>query len=191
MPEAIIIGGPNGAGKSTLAYELQEEYSYEYLSADKIAAEMNPQDPAAVRVSAGRAFIRRFNELMECGDNFIVESTLSGKVFVRSVEKLTAVSYQTRLAFVFLDSPELCIQRVNERVRKGGHHVPETDIIRRFSRSKATFWHEYRYLVDRWVLYYNSAEGFIEVASGEKVNLEISENRLMDMFMADVEVENE
>lgn len=60
MPEAIIIGGPNGAGKSTLAYELRDEYGYEYLGADAIAAEMNTTDPASVRVSAGRAFIARF-----------------------------------------------------------------------------------------------------------------------------------
>jgi predicted ABC-type ATPase len=70
------------------------------------------------------------------------------------------------LLYVFLDSPELAIDRVNMRVKKGGHSVPEIDIKRRYFRSKQNFWNIYRYLADEWQLFYNGEYTAIQVACG-------------------------
>jgi predicted ABC-type ATPase len=77
--EAIIIAGPNGAGKSTLAYVIQEETNYPYLSADLIAAEMSPEDPAASRVAAGRRFAIEIAAFAERNESFIAETTFRAK----------------------------------------------------------------------------------------------------------------
>lgn len=53
QPRLVVVGGPNGAGKTTLAREYALEHGLRYLGADDIAAQMNPADPAAVRVAAG------------------------------------------------------------------------------------------------------------------------------------------
>jgi membrane-associated protease RseP (regulator of RpoE activity) len=59
--ELIIIGGPNGSGKTTLAREMLQEGSYEYVSADDIAYELNPENPLAARLEAGKEFFRRLD----------------------------------------------------------------------------------------------------------------------------------
>jgi predicted ABC-type ATPase len=68
--------------------------------------------------------------------------------------------------FLFVDSVQTCIDRVRERVRKGGHDVPESDIRRRYRRSYTNFWQLYGPLADRWTLHYNGSSMIIPVASG-------------------------
>lgn len=77
-PTVLIVGGPNGAGKTTLAVPYAEQKDLPYLSADRIAKELNPDDPYAVRMKAGRQFLRRLDALIEAHTSFVVESTLAG-----------------------------------------------------------------------------------------------------------------
>ena len=51
-PTVLIVGGPNGAGKTTLAEPYAEQKDRPYLAADRIASELNPEDPYAARVEA-------------------------------------------------------------------------------------------------------------------------------------------
>lgn len=185
--ETIIIGGPNGAGKSTLAYAYLDQHNVAYLSADAIAKQLNPEQPADAKVEAGKVFFRRLNTLIERRENFMMESTLAGRGIGRILTRLTNADYRTRLAFVFLDTPELCIRRVQQRVRRGGHDVPEEDIVRRFYRSKQNFWTVYRHEVDRWYLYYNAEDHFQEVAAGESSGYTITDDPLFDLFMDDID----
>ena len=55
-----------------------------------------------------------------------------------------------------LDDPAMNIARVHERVLAGGHSIPESDIVRRFYRSKKLFWNNYQKLCDQWELFYNA-----------------------------------
>jgi hypothetical protein len=57
--------------------------------------------------------------------------------------------------------------RVRERVRKGGHDVPEDDVRRRFSRTFRNFWHVYRQIADYWHLIYNAGGSSREIAFGD------------------------
>ncbi|MEM1128072.1 MAG: AAA family ATPase [Bacteroidota bacterium] len=182
-PEAIIIAGPNGAGKSTLAYEYLALHGFVYLSADLIAAEINPDQPAAARIEAGKRFLERLSRLIGERQSLIVETTLAGRGFLRFAEQLQRAGYSTRIAFVFLDTPELCIRRVRERVQKGGHAVPEADIVRRFYRSQCNFWRLYRHAVDRWYLFFNAGENFQEVAVGEQDRYRVTDERLFELFL--------
>lgn len=74
------------------------------------------------------------------------------------------------------------MKRVEERVRKGGHNVPEADIRRRFNRSKQNFWSIYRHLVDEWHLFYNSVKGFQKVASGIGATYNTMDDELFALF---------
>lgn len=186
-PEAIIIAGPNGAGKSTLAYEYIEVHGYDYLSADLIATTLRPDKPETVRIEAGKRFFDQIGSLIENRKSFIVETTLAGGGFKRVLEKLRQSRYATRIAFVFLDSPVLCVRRVQERVQRGGHDVPIEDIIRRFYRSKRNFWYDYRLQVDRWYLFYNAGEHVQEVAVGEGTDFEVIDERLYALFLKDID----
>lgn len=56
--------------------------------------------------------------------------------------------YHIILMFVYLATADENVARVRDRVRKGGHHVPEADIRRRYLRSKSNFWHAYKSVAD-------------------------------------------
>ena len=88
--------------------------------------------------------------------------------------------------FVFLDFPETCVNRVKERVDKGGHDVPEIDIRRRFYRSKQNFWRIYRHAADNWHLFYNSSQDFQDVAFGSPEGYEILDESLFSIFKRDL-----
>jgi len=74
--------------------------------------------------------------------------------------------YAITVVFVTLDSPELCIARIQERVSQGGHPVPDADVRRRFGRARRLFWHLYRPLADSWQLFSNTGDGFDLIAAG-------------------------
>jgi predicted ABC-type ATPase len=78
MKELIIVGGPNGCGKTTFSLKYAAMSGLKYLSADSIAAALNPKDPAAVAVTAGRMFSAQLSEILDTGQSAIVETTLSG-----------------------------------------------------------------------------------------------------------------
>ena len=176
QPTLIVIGGANGSGKTTLAREYISVEGLDYLGADQIAFELNPDDVESVAIEAGRLFIRKIAETIENRESFIVESTLSGLSLRKWIKVAREAGFSIRVAFVYLDSPDLCIQRVSARVSRGGHHVPDEDILRRYSRSNLNFWDCYKNLADEWKLYNNTGDDVIPVAlgSGNRIQVEDS-----------------
>ncbi len=184
--ESIIISGPNGAGKTTFAKAYLKEYAYEYLNPDDTAVELNPDKPEKAGIYAGRLFLRKLETLIGQGKNLLIESTLSGRSFQQIIKKMKQAGYIITIIYIFLDTPATCFARVKERVRNGGHNVPEPDIVRRFYRSKANFWQIYRNEADLWHLFYNSNEYFLSVAFGEKVSYTTNDEALFKLFIQDI-----
>jgi predicted ABC-type ATPase len=155
-PHAVIVAGPNGAGKSTLAPKLlAQEFGIRiYVNPDVIAQGLAGFDPASAAIRAGRILLQRLEELRLEGESFAVESTISGRSLQRVVRTLNASGYHTHLVYLWLPEPSLAVERVGNRVRLGGHHVPEADIRRRFSRSVANFEKVYRRITHEWRVYH-------------------------------------
>jgi predicted ABC-type ATPase len=165
-PHLVVVGGPNGSGKTTLARAYALAHGLRYLGADDIAAQMNPAYPAAVRVRAARAFSRELRAAVMAGEGLVVESTLSGGSLGEHLQRARAAGYLLSVVMVFLDSEELCLHRVAQRVAAGGHDVPEADVRRRFRRSLRQFMQRYRTLADDWVVMFNGESGYTTVAHG-------------------------
>ncbi|MEN0111358.1 MAG: AAA family ATPase [Planctomycetota bacterium] len=180
----LIVGGPNGAGKTTFVRQFLTENRDEYLGADQIAAELNPDRPESVAFEAGRLFLQRLIDRIDRGQSAIIESTLAGRSLVRHVEKASDLGFETAVNFVFLDSPETCVARVAQRVRMGGHHVPEDDVRRRYSRCLRYFWHVYRPVVDRWQLHFNRGGDYLAVAAGSGTIFQVEHSQAMNTFLA-------
>ena len=186
----IIIAGPNGSGKTTFVSEyLRESEMSVYISADAIAERLvsRPEEMDSVKIQAGRLFIKEIQELIEAGTDFIVEVTLSGKGFARTIAQLKRAGYTVTIVFIFLKSPETSVARVRNRVEAGGHHVPTEDVIRRFYRSKHNFWYTYRDMVDNWHLYYNSTEHFQIVAFGKHNQFTVINEDYFQLFIRDLQ----
>ena len=182
-PQAIIIGGPNGSGKSTFADEYLTEHRLHYLCTDAIAAALNPDRPDRSKVTAGKTFLRRFHESVSRREDVMIESTLAGLTMTALIASLKRQGYDITIIYLFLESPAVCIHRVHQRVLRGGHYVPDEDIVRRFYRSKRNFWHRYRHAVDRWYIYHNTEDRFEEVAMGIGAESHQVDEVLLDRFL--------
>jgi predicted ABC-type ATPase len=178
-----VVGGPNGAGKTTLSVKYTSELNAVYVGADKIAFEISPDDPAKANVAAGRKFIETINDHILAGDSLVVETTLSGRSYRRLIETARKADYRVSITFVFVDQADTCVARVKQRVRKGGHHVPEQDVRRRFSRSIRNFWGLYRNLADEWTLLYNGDDRHVPVSKGVEEDFRIVSEPLFEKFM--------
>jgi predicted ABC-type ATPase len=185
--ELIVVGGANGVGKTTFANEYVAGSGRASLSADAIAEQMSPSDPARSRTAAGREFLRQIRAAINGDDNFVVESTLSGRTFQHVLTKARVARYKIKIAYLFLHSDDECVERVRLRVQKGGHDVPEVDVRRRFTRSLWNFWNLYRELADDWVLMYNSGVEPHEVAVGTSGQFSISDLELFANFQRLIE----
>lgn len=166
MKRLFILAGANGSGKSTISKVLLPTEHIVYVNPDDIARELNPSDPSAARIEAGKETLRRIDLLLEKGDSFAIESTLSGNMYVKVLERAKSLGYETTIAYVFVDSPEVCIARIAARVQSGGHFVPDEDVRRRYVRSKENFVRVYIPLVNHWMLYYNGGTDIVLAAHG-------------------------
>ncbi len=176
QPKLIIIGGANGSGKTTLAREFVLVDGIDYLGADEIARELNPNNPENEAISAARLFSQRLEDYLANRKSVLVESTLSGVSLRKYLAMAKTQDFEITILFIYLDSPELCIERVAVRVAKGGHHVPDEDIRRRFKRANINFWNVYKNLADKWNLFYNTSEIITQVANGDQEGSSILDN---------------
>jgi len=181
--ELLVVAGPNGVGKSTFVGRFLTERPMPYLCADAIATELPHLDPTSQQFAAGREFLRRIEEQLAREVDFVVEATLSGRTMRRFLSRARAAGFEITIAFIFLDSADMCVVRVKQRVRRGGHNVPESDVRRRFSRSCANFWHVYREIADQWIVYYNAGSRLTEVAFGVSDGFVVSDDDLFSRFL--------
>ena len=183
----LIVAGPNGCGKTTFALEYVRQVGVAYLSADAIAEEISPADAHSARFQAGRRFLAAVNDRLSGAESFVIETTLSGIGFRQTLLRAKRSRFTISIIFLYLDSAETCVSRIEERVRKGGHVVPEADVHRRFGRSIGNFWNVYREMADNWVLMYNATGQIQDVAAGSSVTTSVRDINLFAEFMRLVE----
>ncbi len=100
--------------------------------------------------------VRRMRELAALRATFALESTLSSLSLAQILARLHADGYMFHLIFLWLSSADLAVQRVGERVKQGGHDVPELVVRRRYVRSMSNFFNVYRPIADSWLMLDNS-----------------------------------
>lgn len=168
-PLVVVIAGPNGAGKSTMAPRLLRDALAvsEFVNADPIAIGLSAFRPESVALAAGRVMLTRLKSLAAAGEDFAFETTLASRTFAPWLRSLRASGYRVHLAFLSLPSPDLAVARVAERVRQGGHDVPEPVVRRRFGAGLRNLFSLYEGIADTWQLFDNSGMGAPRlVASG-------------------------
>lgn len=157
-PSVVILAGPNGAGKSTAAPALLQGLLAvnEFVNADTIAHALSAGDPDSAAIAAGRVMLSRLRELASQRVSFAFETTLASRTFAPWLRDLRASGYDGQLVFLWLPSADFAVERVADRVRLGGHNVPEETIRRRYRSGLRNFFSLYMAIVSAWRLYDSS-----------------------------------
>jgi predicted ABC-type ATPase len=135
VPTLTVFAGPNGSGKSSIISLSEFEGKDHLLDVDAIARRINPERPELAAISAGREALQLAREYILRQEDFAVETTLSGSWTSALIQAAQRNEFYVRLLYVCVNTPERSIQRVHERVVRGGHHVPDHDVRRRYARS--------------------------------------------------------
>jgi predicted ABC-type ATPase len=161
MPHVLVIAGPNGAGKTTAAPTLLNEALQinHFVNADTIAAGLSAFAPEKTAIQAGRVMLERMRFLAKNKENFAFETTLASRSFVPWLADLKNKGYLFHLVYLLLDNPDLAVFRVKERVKMGGHSVPEETIRRRYDSGLRNFFQLYKPIADSWQMYDNTDIG--------------------------------
>lgn len=157
-PICYIIGGPNGAGKTTFALNCLCEITgcRNFVNADLIAYGLSPLDSIAAEFEAGKIFLNEIEANIAKRADFAFETTLSGKSYLNLINKLKNDGWKIVLFFLWIPDAEFSKFRVAERVKNGGHSIPEDAIYRRYPRIMYNLFNLYIPLCDKIVCYDNS-----------------------------------
>ncbi|GAA4469261.1 zeta toxin family protein [Nemorincola caseinilytica] len=158
MADLYIIAGCNGAGKTTASFTVFPDVlgCREFVNADNIAAGISPFNPESVAIEAGRIMLHRIDELLETGVDFAIETTLATRSYVGLVHRAHRMGYTVTLIYIWLTTPELALQRVAERVQKGGHNIPGNVVRRRYYKGAHNLFHLFMPICDTWIVADNS-----------------------------------
>jgi predicted ABC-type ATPase len=135
-PLLWVIAGPNGAGKTTY-YEtrIRPRLNAEFVNADRIGAERWPEDPRGRAYDAARLARERRQQLLAEGKSLVAETVFSHPSKLGLLAGARRLGYQVWLSFICLESADLSVARVAERVARGGHDVPAEKIRQQFVRT--------------------------------------------------------
>ena len=160
-PSLIIIAGPNGSGKTSVTGKILEHRWIEgctYINPDFIARDEfgDWNSPDAVVKAANRAAELR-EQCLKNKTGILFETVLSTPDKIDFINRTKDAGYFIRLFFIGTENPAINAGRIARRVMEGGHDVPITKIISRFSKSIANACIAAS-IVDRLYVYDNSVE---------------------------------
>ena len=166
QPTCHIVAGPNGAGKSTFARSYIMNFIGEgkYFNADEIAKCISPEDPGKVQVQARAAkiLLGELERQIELREDFAFETTLSGFGYMPRILRWRKNNWNVVLYYLYIPSPNFSLQRVKERVSRGGHDIPEKDIFRRYPRSLSNLF-TYSNICDMTLCFDNSGTAMVPI----------------------------
>ena len=171
------MAGANGAGKSTLTRLGREGFQDSaVLDPDAVARSMQRLGvQSGSPIDAGRAVLEMAEGYLTSGSSFLVETTLSGNTYLRMMVRAKKLGYLVVLLYIGTSDVSINLQRVRNRVEKGGHDVPEEDQLRRYPRSLANCKKAFE-LADEAIVFDNSTlKGHTKVAVKDVNGVELFE----------------
>jgi predicted ABC-type ATPase len=137
--QIYVLAGVNGAGKSSIIGATIRDKGGEYYNPDEAARALRTANPGLGQTEANAAAWEQGRTLLQRAINkgldFTFETTLGGNTMPALLAQAARRGIEVRVIYVGLDTAEAHIGRVRQRVRTGGHDIPEADIRRRYRHS--------------------------------------------------------
>lgn len=134
-----VLAGANGAGKSSIGGAAIRVAGGEYYNPDEAARALMAANPGLGQPEANAAAWQQGRKLLERAIDqrldFNFETTLGGNTMPRLLAEAASCGIEVRVWYVGLASADAHIERVRQRVRAGGHDIPEGVIRRRYRHS--------------------------------------------------------
>ena len=129
MKKYTIVGGLNGTGKSSFTGVMKTSVTDlgVIVDVDQITASVGGK-----ALEGGKIALQRINDCLDKGVCFTQETTLSGAFVSKTAKRAQELGYHVRLYYIGLDSLQECLERIENRVRRGGHDIPREDVERRY-----------------------------------------------------------
>jgi len=140
MPRITVLAGTNGAGKSSIAGARLREAGGAYFNPDEETRRVLSANPGmALGDANGLAWqesVRRLRVAIASKTDYAFETTLGGQTVTALLLEAAATGLELFVWYCGLDSPERHLARVQARVSKGGHNIPEQKIRERYHASR-------------------------------------------------------
>ncbi len=137
MKQLWLLAGANGSGKSTFYHTQLEPLGLPFINADIIAREFFPNAPEAHSYDAAKIAEEIRQQLLFENRSFCFETVFSHPTKIDFVARAKSLGFEVILVFIHLDFVELNKARVSQRVREGGHFVPDDKVESRVPRTLA------------------------------------------------------
>jgi predicted ABC-type ATPase len=136
-PTLFLIAGPNGAGKTTF-YEtvLEQRVSATFINADVIQRNELDEPSVDAAYRAAEIAASRRDKLLRQRQSFVTETVFSHPSKLALLHRAKESGFRIVVFHLHVNSPDLAVARVVERVQEGGHPVPEQKVRARYERNQ-------------------------------------------------------
>ncbi|MDR0974502.1 MAG: zeta toxin family protein, partial [Ruminococcus sp.] len=135
MKEYVIFAGASGAGKSTL-YNLPDTKNPKRLNIDEILA-----DDGGEPANPNEAYLARRKGMdiletnLQDGVSICQETTLTDSYVLSVLKTAYSRGYNIKMYYVGLESADIAVSRVLQRVIKGGYGLAEKQVRQKYDES--------------------------------------------------------
>jgi len=167
-----IIAGINGAGKTSLYNVIKDTGELgTRVNIDEMVMSSGSWRDAILQLKESRRAMELIDSYINKGESFHLETTLPGNVISRQIKKAKQKGFGVDLYFVGVENIDTAIERVNKRVKQGGHGIEES-VIRKRSEKIWQNLCEILPLCD-YAVFYDNSDRFSQVAI-------MTKNRFLD-----------
>lgn len=134
----LVAAGTNGAGKSSIVQPFIEANGGAYFNPDEYARTL-VRGGVALEEANALAWTKGHQGLVDAVEGnqaYAFETTLGGQSIAYQLMRALAFERHVVLLYVGLASVELHLQRIRERVARGGHDIPEPKVRERYDASR-------------------------------------------------------
>jgi len=174
----LVIVGPNGSGKSSIATStgIAKNYEENIINPDNYAKSVSDiEDYCEKYIFAMKQCEILRDSLLEHRITFGFETVGSTQEKIDFVKKAATKGYVIDILFISLESAEMCYQRIQKRVERGGHDVERSKVFSRYERTM-NYLKDYIEIADAIKVFDNSGKAPILVFSKNDSKMNILKN---------------